>query len=296
MPAAEVPISVELVRCLVGEQHPDLAERTVEFASEGWDSAVFRLGEDLAVRLPRRQVVADLAPIELRWLPVLAPELPLPISAPVRAGRAGCGYPWPWSITTWFPGDTWAEAAVDDTRATAVSLGRFVASLGVVAPAEAPSNPYRGGPLSDRDPALRDRLASLDDAVDGTAITRVWEAALAAPPARDRRWLHGDLHPANIVVEEGQIAAVIDWVDLSAGDRAYDLAAAWMCFPDDATDRAAFLAAAAADDAATLERARACALSHAIACLTTSADNERMRSVGERTLRAVLTDARTNGA
>lgn len=291
MPAAEVPISVELVRCLVGEQHPDLAGRAIEFASEGWDSAVFRLGEDLAVRLPRRQVVADLVPNELRWLPVLAPSLPLPVSAPVREGRPGCGYPWPWSITTWFPGDTWAEAAVDDTRRTAVTLGRFVGALGVEAPAAAPTTPFRGGPLTDRDPALRARLATLDGSVDATVVTEVWEAALAAPLADDRRWLHGDLHPANIVVADGHLAAVIDWVDLSAGDRAYDLAAAWMCFPDDAADRAAFLDATAVDDAATLERARACALSHAVACLATSADNERMRSVGERTLKAVLTDA-----
>ncbi len=295
MPAAEVPISVDLVRCLVGEQHPDLAERAIEFASEGWDSAVFRLGEDLAVRLPRRQVVAELVPNELRWLPVLAPSLPLPISAPVREGQPGCDYPWPWSITTWFPGDTWAETAVDDTRATAVLLGRFVAALGAEAPPDAPTTPFRGGPLTDRDPALRERLASLGDAVDGTTVTEVWEAALAAPLAHERHWLHGDLHPANIVVHDGRLAAVIDWVDVCGGDRAYDLAAAWMCFPDDPADRAAFLDATGVDDAATLERARACALSHALACLATSADNERMRAVGERTLRAVLADARTNG-
>lgn len=291
MPRAEVPISVELVRRLVGEQHADLGDREIEFASEGWDSAVFRLGDDLAVRLPRRQVVADLVPNELRWLPVLAPALPLPISSPVREGRPGCGYPWPWSITTWFPGDTWAEAAVEDARRTAVTLGRFVAALGSEAPAAAPTNPFRGGPLTDRDRAVRDRVAALGDSIDAAAATSLWEAALAAPPASDRRWLHGDLHPANIVVDDGQVVAVIDWVDVSAGDRAYDLAAAWMCFPDDAADRAAFLDATGVDDAATLERARACALSHAVACLATSADNDRMRAVGERTLHAVLTDA-----
>ncbi len=291
MPRAEVPISVELVRCLVRKQHADLGDRSIEYVREGWDSAVFRLGEDLAVRLPRRQVNADLMPNELRWLPALAPALPLPVSSPVRAGRPGCGYPWPWSISRWFHGDTWAEAAVEDPRLAAVTLGRFVAALGVEAPPEAPANPFRGGPLTDRDQAVRDRLATLGTSIDAAAATHLWEAALAAPPADDRRWLHGDLHPANIVVDRGRLVAVIDWVDLSAGDRAYDLAAAWMCFPDDASDRAAFLDATGVDDAATLERARACALSHALACLATSADNERMRSVGERTLRAVLADA-----
>lgn len=290
MPPAEVPISVELVARLVREQHPDLADRTIEFASEGWDSAVFRLGEDLAARLPRRQINADLVPNELRWLPVLAPTLPLRISAPVREGRPGCGYPWPWSITTWFDGCTWAEAAVEDTRQAAVALGSFVAALGVEAPADAPDNPYRGGPLTDRDPSLRDRVALLGDSIDSSAVTRLWDAALGTAPAADRRWLHGDLHPANIVVDKGQVVAVIDWVDVSAGDRAYDLAAAWLCFPEVA-DRAAFVDATGVEDAATWERARACALSHAVACLASSADNERMRSIGERTLRAVLTDA-----
>ena len=290
MPPAEVPISVELVRCLVGAQHPDLGDQAIEFASEGWDSAVFRLGADLAVRLPRRQITADLVPNELRWLPILAAALPLPISAPVREGRPGCGYPWSWSITTWFDGDTWAESEVEDMRQAAVALGRFVAALGVEAPAEAPGNPYRGGPLTDRDPAFRERVILLNDSIDTTAVTRTWDAALATAPADDRRWLHGDLHPANIVVDDGQVVAVIDWVDLSAGDRAYDLAAAWMCFPDDADDRAAFVDATEVDDAGTWQRARACALSHSLACLASSADNERMRAIGERTLRAVLAD------
>lgn len=288
MPPAEVAISVGLVEALLREQHADLADRETTFASEGWDSAVFRLGDDLAVRLPRRRIVADLVPNELRWLPKLASVLPLPISAPVRAGRPGCGYPWPWSITTWFTGETWAEADVSDQRTAAVDLGRFVAALGVEAPPEAPVNPHRGGPLTDRDPAVRERLAQLGDSIDRAAATGLWDAALALAPSAERRWLHGDLHPANIVVHEGQIAAVIDWVDLSAGDRAYDLAAAWICFPDDAADRAVFVRSTGVDDAATWARARACALSHALACLTSSADNPRMRSVGERTLAAVL--------
>ena len=290
MPAAEVPISVELVRALVAEQHPDLAERTIEFASEGWDSAVFRLGDDLGVRLPRRKINADLVPNELRWLPVLAPTLPLPISAPVREGRPGCGFPWAWSITRWFDGTTWAESAVEDTRAAAVALGAFVAALGAVAPDDAPLTPYRGGPLSDRDPAFRDRVALLGDAIPAPVVTQLWDDALDAEAATGRRWLHGDLHPANIIVDDGHLVAVIDWVDLSGGDQAYDLAAAWMCFPD-VDDRAAFITAAAVEDGPTWVRARACALSHALACLATSADNERMRAIGHRTLSAVLSDA-----
>lgn len=290
MPAAEVPISVELVQALVAAQHPDLAHLPIELAGEGWDSAVFRLGDDLVVRLPRRKIVAGLVPNELRWLPELAPTLPLPISSPVRVGRPGSGFPWPWSITPWFEGATWAESSVTDTRAAAVALGQFVGALGAGAPDDAPSNPYRGGPLSDRDPAFRDRVAQLGDAIPGLVVTELWNAALTADAATGRRWLHGDLHPANIIVDEGRLVAVIDWVDVSAGDRAYDLAAAWMCFSDPG-DRAAFKAATDVPDGPTWARARACALSHAIACLATSADNERMHTIGQRTLHAVLSDA-----
>lgn len=290
MPPAEVPISADLVRALIREQHPDLADRPVEFVSEGWDSAVYRVGDDLAARMPRRRITAHRVPHELRWMPALAPRLPLPIPAPVRSGRPGCGYPWAWSITRWFDGATWAESTGVDTRAAAAALGGFVGALGGEAPEDAPANPYRGGPLTDRDRPLRERVALLGDRVDGAVVLDLWCDALDNEPATSRRWLHGDLHPANIVVHGGRIAAVVDWVDLSAGDRAYDLAAAWMCFGD-ADDRAAFVAATGVRDAAAWLRARGCALSHAIACLAGSADNARMHRIGENTLSAILDEA-----
>ena len=242
MPAAETAISEDLVVALVAEQHPDLADLAVRFENEGWDSAIFRLGDDLAVRLPRRAMNAALLPTEFMWLPRLAERLPLPISAPVRVGHPGCGFPWDWSITPWFDGASWADAPVADEEASARRLGEFVHALATPAPDDAPSNPYRGGPLVDRDPALRDRIAALDDAVDRSRVLEIWDAALAAPVATDRRWVHGDLHPANIIVRDGEIVAVIDFVDLNGGDCAYDLAAAWICFRDPVA-RAAFIAA-----------------------------------------------------
>ena len=289
MPPAEAEITEDLVRDLLAEQHPDLSDRELRFENEGWDSAIYRLGADLAVRLPRRAINAALVPVELRWMPELALRLPLPVSAPVRAGQPGCGFPWPWSITPWFDGASWADADVDDPVETANALGAFVRALAIDAPDEAPTSPYRGGPIIDRDPAFRDRVVQLGETIDTGAVVKVWEAALAAPPATRRVWVHGDLHPANIVVHRGQLAAVIDWVDLNAGDGSYDLAAAWMCFADRAA-RQAFIAAVAEADEATWVRARGCALSHAIACLASSADNRRMHEVGQRTLDAVLSD------
>ena len=289
MPAAETEISVELVRALLADQHPDLAGLDLRFENEGWDSAIYRLGSDLAVRLPRRAINAALLPDELRWIPELAPQLPLPVSAPVRAGEPGHGFPWPWSITPWFDGASWADDDVDDAVLAGRVLGDFVRALGTDAPADAPTTPYRGGPLTDRDAGVRDRVAVLGDTIDAAAVMALWDAALAAPVATRRVWNHGDLHPANIVVNEGRLAAVIDWVDLNGGDRAYDLAAAWICFTD-VDARAAFVAAAAEDDHATWVRARGCALSHALACLASSSDNPRMHAVGRRTLEAVLGD------
>lgn len=289
MPAAETEISVELVRALLEEQHPDLLDgREVRFQDNGWDSAIYRLGDDLAVRLPRRQINADLLPVELRWLPTIAPNLPLPINAALRVGQPGCGYPWMWSVAAWFDGASWADSEVSDTVAAGVTLGGFVRALGVDAPDDAPANPYRGGPLTDRDPYLRERVELLADTIPTAQVLAIWNAALDAPVNQRRRWLHGDLHPANIVVNDGRVAAVIDWVDLSAGDTAYDLAAAWFCFPDDLAARAAFVEATQVTDDATWVRARACALSHALACLASSADNPRMHAVGQRTLEAVL--------
>jgi aminoglycoside phosphotransferase (APT) family kinase protein len=211
----------------------------------------------------------------------------LPINAPVRAGEPGCGFPWQWTIVPWFDGAAWADAGVRDQFEAATILGMFLAALGKDAPADAPTNPYRGGPLTDRDAPLRARVDQLGDTIDRGAVLALWDDALAAPPATTRRWVHGDLHPANIVVRDGVLVAVIDWVDLCAGDTAYDLAAGWFCFEDPAA-RAVFQSSTGIDDDATWVRARACALSHAIAVLANSADNPRMHTVGERTLRAVL--------
>lgn len=289
MPAAEVDISVDLVRALLAEQHADLADREVSFAGEGWDAAMFRLGEDLAVRVPRRAMSAPGAVVEARWLPVLAPGLPLAIPAPVRVGAPTGFFPWTWTVVPWFAGDAWADASVRDPFEAATALGWFVRSLGIAAPADAPYNPYRGTPLAMRDEAFRARVAALCDLIDGPAALAAWEAVLATPVyGGPNRWVHGDLHPANLVVRDGVLTAVIDWNDLCGGDNASDLAAAWMCFDD--AERGAFQAAVGEQDDDAWARGRGWALSHAIACLESSADNPRMHAIGQRTLAAVLRD------
>ena len=289
MPAADVDVTPALVRALLAEQCPDLADLGLEPLGFGWDNVSYRLGDALLVRLPRRALAAPLVEHEQRWLPTVADRLPLPVPVPVVAGRPGVGYPWAWSVVPYLAGAPAAIAPPRDPDSAAVALGRFVAALHG-APADGlPANPYRGGPLADRDEAVRERLARLADDVDAPAVVARWEQALGAPVHDGPPvFLHGDLHPANLLVAEGRLSAVIDFGDLTAGDPATDLAAGWMLL--DERRRRAFRSAAGDPDDATWDRARGWALTHALACLATSADNAVMHGVGARTLANVLAD------
>lgn len=286
-PAAEHPVDMSLVRRLLVEQHPDLAALPLTPVASGWDNVVFRLGDDLAVRLPRRASAAELAVTEQRWLPLLAGHLPLPVPTPVRIGAPGAGYPWPWSVVPWLPGRIAARTAVTDPAAAAATLGAFVAALGAPAPADAPANPVRGVPLRDREPALLARVEQLGDRIDRERVLACWREAVAATPwSGPGVWLHGDLHPANLLVDGGRLSAVIDFGDLTAGDPATDLSAAWMLF--DPPERTVFREAAGRTDDDTWVRARGNALAHAVACLASSADDAVIGAVGARTLARAL--------
>ena len=144
-PPSEVRIDSSLVRALLREQHPDLTSLDLVDIGEGWDNGVFRLGPDLAVRLPRRAAAARLIEHEQRWLPQLATRLPVPVPVPIRVGRSGCGFPWHWSVVPWLPGQS-ALAAPSDLGSIAVSLGEFLRAVHQPAPQDAPQNPWRGIP------------------------------------------------------------------------------------------------------------------------------------------------------
>jgi aminoglycoside phosphotransferase (APT) family kinase protein len=239
-------IDGELVRRLLAEQHPDLAALPVTFAGHGWDNDLFRLGDELVARLPRRVEAAPLVEHELRWLPALVADLPSPAdgglstSAPVRAGAPGCGYPWSWCISRWLPGDAAVGAPIDDPHDAARRLGRFLRAFHRPAPDDAPANPFRGIPLAARSERLALALAevaglgrSLGPGVTADDIERRWSELEATPPwPGPALWLHGDLHLANLIVDDGQLVAVIDFGDLTSGDPATDLAVAWLALPD----------------------------------------------------------------
>jgi len=289
-PAAEIDITESLVRALLRSQHADLADEPLEVLANGWDNVIVRLGEELLVRLPRRELASQLMHNEQRWLPSLAPMLPLPISSPVRIGTPTAEYPWPWTISRWFPGRSALTEAPTDPLAAAQALGEFVAALHVPAPPEAPANPYRGIPLADRNELTLGWIDQLGSTVDGDQVRRCWAHHVALPRwSGPPLWLHGDLHPHNVVVHQGRVAAVIDFGDITSGDPATDLAIAWMLLPPAA--RPAFRDAARLPDEATWERGRGWALALGLAYLANSASTPDFAQLGMATISAVIADA-----
>lgn len=246
-------IDENLVRSLVREQHPDLAGLDLREVDGGWDNQLWRLGDELAVRMPRTERAPALLRKEHRWMPVLAPRLPLPVPAPVRIGEPSARFPRPWTITEWVHGEPADRASVTQTEHAADMLAGFLRALHQHAPAEAPANPDRGVPLS----ALTHEFDTVYQAVDGIGddVRDVWDEAVSAPEWHGPPvWLHGDLHPANVVIADGTFAGVVDFGELCAGDPATDLAAAWMLLPAGAATR--FLSAYANTDEAMIRRAR----------------------------------------
>jgi aminoglycoside phosphotransferase (APT) family kinase protein len=266
---ADPGITAELIRELLRDQHPDLASLPLTLGARGWDNQLWRLGSDLAVRLPWATQSADALLLkEHAWLPALAPRLPLPVPVPQRLGEPSERFPRPWIVTTWVPGEPADRAPVTRGAQAADALATFLTALHRPAPAGAPGGGRgRGGPLADVADGFAGSLAEatgLGLIPDPDAVRAVWEDALAAPgwtgPAL---WLHADLHPANVLTSGGTLCGVIDFGDLCAGDPACDLAAAWILLPEGAADRF-HQSYRPAPDAATVRRARGWALSRAL--------------------------------
>src|SRR5687768_17040790 len=197
-PPAEVTIDPSLVRALLQEQHTDLAQLALIDVGEGWDNKLFRLGDGLAVRLPRRAASAALIEHEQRWLPGLSERLPLPVPVPLRVGRPGSGFPWSWSVVPWFPGQRALLAPPEDFENAALALGEFLHALHRPAPEDAPHNPWRGVALTARTDTLRAHLQQIEGLVDRMAVLDLWTRALSATPwPGPPMWIHGDLHPGN---------------------------------------------------------------------------------------------------
>lgn len=266
MHAGEVETDAALVRRLLAAQFPQWAGLpVVPVPSAGTDNALYRLGDDLAVRLPRIHWAVGQAAKEDVWLPRLAPALPLAVPTVLAHGQPGEGYPYPWAVYRWLGGANTAQSPPEDMVAAAVELARFLRVLQRIDTNGGPraaDHGLRGAPLAGRNAATRQAIAALDGAIDTVAATAIWEDALrAAEWDRPPVWFHGDLLPGNLLVAGGWLSAVIDWNGLGVGDPACDLVIAWALFAGDS--RAAFRAALGVDDA-MWARGRGHALSQAL--------------------------------
>ncbi len=286
-PPAEIEVDTDLVHQLIRRQHPDLVHLPVAFEASGWDNITFRLGGDLAVRLPRREIGARLIGSEQVWLPILADRLPLQTPAPLRLGVPGARYPWRWSIVPWIEGRT-ADLDQPDSSQGLV-LADFFRALHQPAPPEAPRNPFRGVALSTRQEMFHtqlDFLKTRTDLMDDRALA-IWDAGVAAPQDLSGLWIHGDPHPRNVLVAAGRLKAFIDWGDMAQGDPASDLAAIWMLLDSPLARQQAMEAYGASD--ATWARARGWAMYYVAVLLATGlTDDPAMKVIAVRTLNRLL--------
>jgi aminoglycoside phosphotransferase (APT) family kinase protein len=255
-------IDADLVRRLVASQFPQWADLLVTpVTRRGWDNRTFHLGDDMAVRLPSAQAYSAQVAVEQRWLPFLAPSLPLRIPEPLAMGTPSYGYPWNWSVYRWIPGVASSRENINNLPDFIRELAAFLALLQKIeatsGPQPGPINFYRGGNLSFYDDQARCAIAALGGRINTSAANRVWGAALSTCWERPPVWVHGDIAMGNLLLNRGSLAAVIDFGQLAVGDPACDLAIAWTLLRGD--DREAFRKALGLDSS-TWQRGRAWAL------------------------------------
>lgn len=286
-------IDAALVRRLIAAQFPqwsDLPVTPVEV--DGWDNRTYRLGTDLTVRLPTAEHYVPAVAKEHRWLPVLAPSLPVPVPESLAKGVPGEGYPFEWSVRRWLDGRTASEYTIDDLPGFAVSIAEFILALQRIDASDGPRagahSFYRGAAPGHYDDETRRALAALTGRIDTRRAAAVWEAALATTWQGAPTWFHGDIAHGNLLVRNGKLAAVIDFGTSGVGDPACDLVIAWTMFHGES--REAFRATVG-QDAGTWARARGWALWKALIGLADDIDvNPELAAVQCRVIDEVVAD------
>ena len=262
----EVEVDEALVHRLLAAQLPDLADRPLTVVEPwGTDNALWRLGDDLIVRLPRIHWATGQVDREAMWLPRLAPHLSVALPEPVAVGEPGDRYPYRWAVHRWLPGDSATLDRIDDTTTFAFDLAQVVRELQGLRTDGAPAARNRARPLQEYDESTRRAIDRASHLIDAGSATTVWEEALAAPPFEGTSvWVHGDLE-GNCLVSDGRLSGVVDWGSACAGDPAVDVQVVWSpLFTDES--RRTFLDALDIDDA-TLARSRGAAINQACAAL-----------------------------
>lgn len=294
MHSDEVEMDIFMVAGLLDAQFPQWAGLPLApLESAGTDNAIYRLGQDMAVRLPLIPSAVSRLENEFRWLPQVAVHLPLVTPVPLAWGSPGCGYPFPWAVYSWIEGKNATIERLVDPGQTAVELAHFITTLQQIDPTGGPSpgvhNSWRGVPLAARDRQTRAAIAALDGRIDTQTATAAWEAALEAPVwSGPPVWIHGDLQSGNLLAEGGRLTAVIDFGCLGVGDPACDLAVAWNLFS--AETRALFHTAVQVDEA-TWARGRGWALSIGLIALPYyRVTNPALAAIAQHAIEQVLAE------
>lgn len=285
----EVDIDTKLVETMVAAQFPELAKLPVRAVqSNGTVNAIFRIGDHLCARLPRRsEWVTDLRR-EWKWLPMIARRVQLRIPEPVGMGVPSTAYPLPWAVYRWIEGQAYADRYVDDETMAAADIATFVRELRRVEPA-ADAPPGGRQPLTELDRVTRKAIVAGRDVIDGDAAMRAWDQAIASPVWDGAPvWIHADLLRPNILVRAGRVVAVIDFGGAGVGDPATDVIPAWSVFGP--TGRQVFRDALHVDDG-TWERARGIALHQAALIIPYyRRTNSAFAALARRTVEQVLAD------
>ena len=234
MPPAEVSIDAALVCRLIADQLPRFAHLAVRYLATGWDNEVYRLGEELLIRLPRRGLAEKLGVREREWLPILSAATGLDVGAPVFSGQPTAEYPFTFSVCTYVSGVSAATLTRAERDDYAVEFTGYLRRLHLPAPADAPRSEFRGLQLQGLDARTRMQIHQLPQSIQGIAL-RIWDEARGAEAHADEPlWLHGDPHPHNTIAacESGTytLAGLVDFGDLCAGDPASDLGMFWLHF------------------------------------------------------------------
>lgn len=264
----------QLVQSLVAAQFPQYADLPVTAAATGWDNVIFRLGNELAVRLPRRLEALVPQEAEFAWQNTVIKGLTVAAPRIIHIGSATDQYPFSWAITNWMEGIRSMSFTPEQRDNCAQELGKQLALLHQIAPDGAPVNPYRGVPFTKRAEVVGSRLSSTPALV---SLKPLWQQALRAPlPSETKYWCHGDIHPGNYVLnQDATLKGIIDFGDVTSGDPAVDLATAWVSFTAEGRERffASYFAHCAtelAQDAGLLWRARGWCIAGFVSAVLTS--------------------------
>jgi aminoglycoside phosphotransferase (APT) family kinase protein len=267
----EVAVDPELAQRLLDEQFPALGSEPIELLGRGWDNTVFVVGDAWVFRFPRREVVLPGFRNEIAFLPELGRLLPVAIPLPELVGRPSEGFPWPFFGARMLPGVELCEAPGFSQAVLAENLGRILRALHgpetmEMLGARLPDNWTRRADMQLRVPLIREKLAALEPLwAAPTHVHALLDAALELPPPAARAVCHGDLHFRHVLVDDGRVSGLIDWIDLCRGDPALDLQLVWSVLEPNA--RAVFIAEYGEVSDETLLRARVVAVFLSLALL-----------------------------